>query len=178
MLRTAKQSKTKQNKTNRAKKQNKISHTSTSHKKSFCTQKKEKQNTTTTHYKNYTFAKMKFYQAAIVALLASSVNVVNADEDCTSIVDLACSTEGFSTLCSVLTDVAPALDPDVVSSLKTVFAPTVSLILYHYEPSFVLRFLLLHSFVGRSIDQQMNRRLFLLPHPFETILLRSFFLLI
>ena len=85
---------------------------------------------------------MKFYQAAIVALLASSVNnvVVNADEDCTSIVDLACSTEGFSTLCSVLTDVAPALDPDVVSSLKTVFAPTVSLILYHFESSFVICF--------------------------------------
>ena len=110
---------------------------------------------------------MKFYQATIVALLASSVNnVVNADEDCTSIVDLACSTEGFSTLCSVLTDVAPALDPDVVASLKTVFAPTVSLILYHLESSFVVRFLVLHFFVVRSIDRQLNRRLFLLLHPF------------
>ena len=108
---------------------------------------------------------MKFYQAAIVALLASSVNVVNADEDCTSIVDLACSTEGFSTLCSVLTDVAPALDPDVVASLKTVFAPTVSL-LYHFESSFVARFFLLYSFVGQSIDLQLYRRLFLLLHPF------------
>ena len=97
---------------------------------------------------------MKFCQAAIVALLASTVNnVVNAEEDCTSIVDLACSTDGFSTLCSVLTDVAPALDPDVVASLKTVFAPTVShssFVFFYCIPSSVDRSAIESSVVSTS----------------------------
>ena len=125
---------------------------------------------------------MKFYQAAIVALLASSVNVVNADEDCTSIVDLACSTEGFSTLCSVLTDVAPALDPDVVASLKTVFAPTVSypsIVFFYCIPSSVDRSAIESSVVSASSSIR-NRSYFvlsfLLSFRFDTIGTFSLFL--
>lgn len=73
---------------------------------------------------------MKFYQTALVALLAASAStttqVVNAqdEEDCTSVLDLACGTEGFSTLCSLIMATAGDLPDGILDTIKTAFAPT------------------------------------------------------
>jgi hypothetical protein len=77
---------------------------------------------------------MKFYQTALVALLAASAStttqVVNAqdEEGCTSVLDLACGTEGFSALCSLIMATAGDLPDGILDTIKTAFAPTVSLL--------------------------------------------------